>query len=73
MFPSLFSHPDNDVSDVGSLMSVNAPSLTPSAASSPRLPQQPRHAPTLPLNAILRRTGDKRMQLSESEGVESPT
>jgi hypothetical protein len=60
------------VSDVGSLISVTAPSLTPSAASSPRL-GQPRHAPTLPLNAILRRSGDKRTQLSESEGVESPT
>lgn len=53
-------------------MSVNAPSLTPSAASSPRLGNQ-RHTPSLPLNAMLRRSGDKRTQLSESEGVESPT
>ncbi|BEJ14477.1 hypothetical protein CspHIS471_0402440 [Cutaneotrichosporon sp. HIS471] len=66
------SEEDNDVSDVGSLISFTAPSLTPSASSSPRL-GQPRPAPTLPLNAILRRTGDKRQQLSESEGVESPT
>ncbi|GMK58696.1 hypothetical protein CspeluHIS016_0601380 [Cutaneotrichosporon spelunceum] len=66
------SEEDNDVSDVGSLISVTTPSITLSPATLPR-PGPPRVPPSLPLNAMLRRSGDKRQQLSESEGVESPT